>query len=458
MISAVDPHRPYQLLYAPLGLGYIAAYVRQHMPSVEMKIVDSDVDRALQQFGPDIVGITSVSQNFGLATGIGERCKALGIPVFIGGVHISALPHSLPSSIDFGVIGEGEQTVLEVLRLFNRKGLDREELQQIRGLVLRDGSGQPFTTGVRELIEPPDTLPFPARDLLVGPTHHYTYLVSSRGCPYKCAFCFSTRFWREVRFFSPAYVVRELEEVSSLYRPAVISFWDDLFIADRSRLEQIADMVDARQLNRRTEFHINARADLITPEVVTLLKRMNVATVTMGLESGCQRTLTYLKGRGTVEQNARAIELLKARGIRVSATFIIGSPQEDEEEILETLDFIRNSKLDTFIPCVLTPYPGTPVWEYALERGLVSKEKMDWAALDLRWDSKGQERIVLSEKVSGQRLQELSDLFERESRQRRVKYAISRGLRDPAFVVRNVVRVWREWIVGRKTRHLWPFR
>lgn len=450
MVSAVDPRRSVQVAYAPLGLGYIAAYLREHMPSVEMMIADTRIDQTLERFDPDIVGLSSVSQNFGLATSIGERCKALGIPVFVGGVHISALPFSLPPSIDFGVIGEGEQTVLQVLEVFNRQGLALDELGRIEGLVLRDERGRLFTTGVRDLIEPLDSLPLPARDLLVTPTHHYTYLFSSRGCPYDCTFCFSTRFWRKVRFFSPAYVVRELEQVISDYRPPVVSFWDDLFIASRSRLEQIVDMIEARGLHRKTEFHVSARADLVTPEVVALLKRMNVATVAMGLESGCQRTLTYLKGGVTIEQNRQAIELLKASGIRVSATFIIGSPAEGHQDILETLEFIRHSKIDTFDVYPLTPLPGTPVWDYALSKGLVSPEKMDWSSLDVERAISGDTRIMLSEVVSEESLQQLYRLLQREAKRRRLRYAVSRGLRDTRFVLRNVVRIWRQWVARRK--------
>lgn len=438
LVAAVDTKRGLEIREPPLGLGYIAAYVRQHMPSVEIAVVDRHIDGALQRFDPDLVGVSCVSQNFGLAGTIGKRCHQVGLPTFVGGVHISALPHSLPPDIDFGVVGEGEETVLEVLQAFDSSGFGLDQLRHIKGLVLRDDAGQPFVTGKRDLISPLDTIPFPARDLLLTEGSNRVHLLSSRGCPYNCAFCFSSRFWQSVRFFSPQYVVSELEAVIVDHAPAQIAFWDDLFIADRPRLRQIVDLVEARKINRKVEFYVTARANLVTPEVVRLLKRMNVVMVSMGLESGCQRTLRYLKGEVTVEQNHRAVALLKAASIYVNATFIIGCPDEQEEEIIETLDFIRESKLDTFSVYVLTPYPGTPVWEYALARGLVSNIDMDWRRLAIDWDDEPSEKVVLSEKVPRDRLRQLCDLFESERRQRRIKYGVSRGLRQPRFLVRAV--------------------
>ena len=438
LVSAVDPGKEFEAREPSLGLGYIAACLGQHMPSVEIKIVDRDLENALQRFGPDLVGVSCVSQNFGLATAIGERCRALGIPVFIGGVHISALPASLPRCMDFGVIGEGERTVVEVLRRFDAGGLDPHELQGIRGLVLRAPNGRVFATEPRTLIEPLDSLPFPARDLLGIRRTSRIHLFSSRGCPYSCRFCFSSRFWQKVRFLSPRYVLRELEHVIDAYAPAQIAFWDDLFIADRPRLSEIVRLVEARKINEKVEFYVTARANLVTPQIVDLLRRLNVAMVSMGLESGCQNTLSYLKGKVTVAQNRTAIALLKAAGIYVNATFIIGSPLEEEQEILRTLDFVRDSDLDTFTVYPLTPYPGTAVWEYALARGLVSDRDMDWSALAIDWDDRPGQKLVLSEKVSRERLSELYQLFQAERRKRRILYGLSRGLRQPRFVIRAI--------------------
>jgi anaerobic magnesium-protoporphyrin IX monomethyl ester cyclase len=438
LVSAVDPNKESETREPSLGLGYIAACLRQALRSLEIEIVDRDVDNALQRFGPDLVGVSCVSQNFGLATAIGERCREHGIPVFIGGVHISALPASLPRCMDFGVIGEGERTAVEVLRRFDAGRLDLRELQGIRGLVLRAPSGRISVTEPRTLIEPLDSLPLPARDLLSIKRTSRIHLFSSRGCPYACRFCFSSRFWQKVRFFSPRYVLRELEHVIDVYSPAQIAFWDDLFIADRQRLKEIVDLLEAQRITDKVEFYLTARANLVTPEVVHLLKRLNVAMVSMGLESGCQNTLSYLKGRITVEENRAAIELLKAAGIYVNATFIIGSPDEKEEEILRTLDFIRHSNLDTFTVYALTPYPGTAIWEDALAKGLVSEQDMDWSSLAIDWDDKRGQKLVLSERVSRERLFELYQLFQAERRKRRILYGLSRGLRQPRFAIRAI--------------------
>lgn len=168
LISATDEKRAMDMALQPLGLAYIASYLRENVNLKNIQIVtkNAEIEHAMSVFKPDIVGISSVTQNYNLAAKISNYIKQeLDIPVIIGGHHITALPNNLDQSMDIGVLGEGEQTMLELIETFEQNGLNINELNKIDGIVFRDRNKLKITNN-RKLIEPLDIIPFPARDLL----------------------------------------------------------------------------------------------------------------------------------------------------------------------------------------------------------------------------------------------------------------------------------------------------
>lgn len=161
----------------------------------------------------------------------------------IGGSHITSVPESLDPVFDCGVIGEGEQTFLELVRLFENNQWGAEHWKEVDGIVFRNESGEVVRTEPRAQLDPMDTIPPPDRDLLGDqwnlPFNRFMSLITSRGCPYDCAFCASQLHYKGVRYFSAEYVVREVEAVMEKWHPAAISFWDDLFIGDAKRLRSL---------------------------------------------------------------------------------------------------------------------------------------------------------------------------------------------------------------------------
>jgi len=436
-VNAIDYTRTIETVYPPLGLAYLASSLRRSFPAIEVRIIDRDVEQVLASFAPDAVGVSSVSQNFGRAIEIAALCKKAGLPVFVGGVHITLLPESLPAEFDFGVYGEAEESIVEIVtRLLADPGLkEPRKLEEIRGLVVHSQTG-PRLTGPRSMITDLDSLPMPDRSLLNIPAGETTYLFTSRGCPYKCAFCASTRFWDKVRWFSPEYVVAEIEQILENYNPRALSFYDDLFIANLPRLERIVALICAKGIHKRVKFSFACRANLVNEKLLKILAPLDILMICMGLESGAKRTLEYLKGESaSPAQNMRAVELLAGTGINVQGTFIIGSPEETEEEILETLAFIKASKLSNFDVYILTPFPGTPVWDVALKRGLVSN-RMDWGKLAV--DPQDPEARIILSAVPKARLFELYALFSREKKKRRLKYILRTGLRNPLLVLSKI--------------------
>lgn len=168
-----------------------------------------------------------------------------------------------------------------------------------------------------------------------------------------------------------------------------------------------------------------------------LLKELGVKGIGMGLESGCEKTLKFLKGDITVKHNSDSVNILKKYIRSVHGAFIIGAPKETREQILETLEFIKKSKLDSIRTNILTPLPDTPLWEYAKLRNLVSDD-MDWSKLDFDFN----DAIILSESLSKEELKELFEKFEKQGRKMRIMYLMKNGLKHPSEIL-NYLRFFK---------------
>jgi anaerobic magnesium-protoporphyrin IX monomethyl ester cyclase len=412
-INAIDSAAEVETRYPSLGFAYLASMLRMRLGAslFDFRIIDRDIETALKEFKPDVVGISAVSQNFGTAERYAMLAKKSGIPVLVGGVHLSALPQCLTGEMDAGCVGEGEETVVDLFSLLLKNGkLTADNLAPVKGIVYREGKTIKVNPP-RELVKNLDDVPFPARDLLHIERH--SYLFTSRGCPYRCCFCSSSAFWNKTRFFSAEYVVREIEELVENFGVRLISFFDDLFISDKARLIKIVAMVENNERLQKVSFTCSGRANLITDETASLLKRMRVRSVGMGLESGSLKTLLYLKVNNiSVEDNRCALRALRKQGIAANASFVIGSPDETGQEMLETYRFIKKNPVCLFDTYVLIPYPGTSLWEYAKAKGLVS-DTMDWTRLNVNFYRNSANAVVLSTTMSRKALLKMYRKFQR---------------------------------------------
>ncbi|MCK4526059.1 B12-binding domain-containing radical SAM protein [candidate division WOR-3 bacterium] len=419
-----------------LGPTYIASYLRKYMDDVNIKILEyipKDLT-CIHRFSPDLIGISAITIQYNAAVEIANNIKKeMDVPVIIGGFHISELPNSLPSSCDVGVIGEGEQTMLELVSLFKERGLKKEQLHNIKGIVFRENK-RIIKTEKREKIKPLDKIPYPDRDLL--DMEHYlaktnvfgpyfgrgTFMFTSRGCPYKCAFCSAAAFWGNIRYFSPEYVLGEIKLLIEKYKVKYVHLYDDLFAINKKRLHKIAELICKDGINHEVEFGINAKADIFDEDICKNLKRMGVINVDFGIESGSQKFLDYLKNNTlTIRQIRNAVKLAKRYGFSVCGSLIIGSPGETEKDMLKTLVFIKSLKLDKFAHFIATPYPKTLLWESAMKKGKVS-ENMNWNMLKMKElggkleeeDIINKNQILLTDEVSIERFVKIYKLFEKE--------------------------------------------
>jgi radical SAM superfamily enzyme YgiQ (UPF0313 family) len=373
-----------QEVATPFGLMYISSYLKDRLcDDVEIKIVDGTLADLPED--ADMVGISVMTPYFARVSPLAKKIKARSpIPVIVGGHHISALPASLPEYVDVGVIGEGEETFLELVKLWSEKGsFESSDLERIDGIVYRD-NGVIKMTSPRPPAANIDQIPFPDRTIW-DVEHRVKHIISARGCPFNCVFC--AMAGSRYRVHSAEYVLKELSMLWERYSPPQIIFLDDLFTTQKERLGAIAEGIRAMDLHRKTTFSVSLRADLINEEVMETLKSMNVVTVFMGIESASEPMLKYYKsGTVTLRKIEDAIDLCKRYGMSVLTSYIIGAPKETAKDLYATYQFIVDHYKDKRIAgaalCTLTPYPCSQVWEYAKKRGLVSDD-MDFSRLSI---------------------------------------------------------------------------
>ena len=200
-------------------------------------------------------------------------------------------------------------------------------------------------------------------------------IITSRGCPFQCAFCLASKMCgRGFRARSPSKVVDELEWLRDTFGAEAFAFYDDTFTYDIKRAIAICDEMKARKFD--FTWDCRTRVDRVSKELLTKLMSTNCQLIHFGVESGSQQMLNTMRKGTTVEQNARAIKWAKEARISVAISLVIGYPSETLEMLQQTIDFIRKTKPDYVYMCEAVPYPGTELYDYVKELGLEISE--DW--------------------------------------------------------------------------------
>jgi anaerobic magnesium-protoporphyrin IX monomethyl ester cyclase len=416
---------------APTGLAYIATYLREYLGFENTKIIDINAENVwngIKRYNPDVIGISSMTITYSKAMELAKGIKQeLDVPCLIGGPHISTLPSSLSGDFDLGIVGEGEQTMLELMQLYEKYGeFQKEKLKEIKGLTYHN-NGKVSLTEKRDLILPLDKISIPDRDFL-NPLYfrekrfffadrvgREAYVLTARGCPYRCVFCSTAVLWQKVRYHSVEHVCEEVNELTDKYKVDAIDIGDDIFTINKKRLREIADAFKKEGINEKVEFSCQPRVNLVNDEMCEILKGIGVTAVGFGFESGSDKILNYLKaGSATVEQTKSAIKTCKKHGLKVFGSFMFGSPGETLDDIRQTLDlidFMGDNDVDLIWAFISTPFPATEFWDIAKSRGKVNDEKMDW---DILSHSYVENPLLLDDSVDKE---EFKRLFE-EAKQR----------------------------------------
>lgn len=352
----------------PLGLEMIAGALRDRhdVALLDLRLEPDALATTLTDVRPQLVGISSTfTIDVYRALRVAETAKAADPRtfVFVGGHHPSLHPVDFHHpAVDAIVVGEGECTVQELGDCLAAGG----DPAQVPGLVLNQPEGQHFT-GQRPLLEDLDVLPHPGRALTQAYRQYYYLLATrpvatletTRGCPYRCDFCTVWRFYRKrVRYKSPQRVVEELAAVEE----TDVLFTDDNFLIDVRRAREIARLIQERGIQKH--YMIQARSDAIVrhPEIVARWRELGLGGVFIGFEKPGQAELEAVNKHNSVENNERALEILREQGIEPTTSFIV-DPDYGPDDFARLRAYVRRLKLRLPAFSVLTPLPGTALFE-----------------------------------------------------------------------------------------------
>ncbi|PKL74232.1 MAG: hypothetical protein CVV27_21550, partial [Candidatus Melainabacteria bacterium HGW-Melainabacteria-1] len=307
----------HSLSSGPIGLAFLAGAAKHRFPDCHVQI-EVDPDQVISS-RPDIIGVSAYTEDYSQSIEAARylRRKLPGIPVWLGGPHINALPLTITRDFDLGVVGEGEETFVDLLELYAQNQLDPDHLQHVTGIVYWDGE-QRKVTAPREVIQDLDRIIRPDRSVMKTywpPTQSVIKwpqpIYTSRGCPFKCVFCIFSIDTQKVRYHSVERVVLEIEDILRHHpEQQHITIHDDLFALSKKRLAELTAGIRAAGLHKKVSFICMAKASIFSDDMARLMRDMNVSIVTFGLESGVDRILKYLKGeRNKVEDNVKAIDI-----------------------------------------------------------------------------------------------------------------------------------------------------
>lgn len=378
------------VLFPPLGLLYVAAFAEKEGHQVE--VLDLALRKRKERIefkNFEIVGISTDTTRHRQALQLAKKAKGEGCTVVMGGPHPTYVDKEILSTgvVDFIVRGEGEETFSELISTLNQRN---GRLNLVRGISFLSG-GQLVRTPPRPFMENLDQLPFPARHLV--PMEEYrrtkmgerevTPIITSRGCPFQCTFCASSHFFgTKVRVRSTESVLKEIEELYYRYSFRAIAFVDDTFNLFPERVIEICKGILERGLD--LWWWCLSRADLLirNEEMIRWMVQSGAKSIFIGVESANPETLESLKKGIDRNTTVRAVEMLKRYGLEIHASYILGGISETAQAIHETIRFAK--QLDTNVAqfSILTPYPGTALYEQLKDR--IFRWRSPWSFFDMQ--------------------------------------------------------------------------
>lgn len=284
----------------------------------------------IEKYKPDLIGITVLNVKYRSALRVIRIAEEYGIPVIVGGAHPTIEP-------------------------------DRYEVEVFRGEF------ESYGGRLADL----DQTPMPNYDLLLDhySPNGYAHILSSRGCPYSCRFCASSTMWhRRVTFKSPARIVSEMRMVYERFGSDYFTFWDETFTTNKTRLKEFCSLYDLP-----SAWRCDTRADSLTDETVQMMKDAGCLQMSLGIESGDDNILRSIGKGETTKDFIRAAEILNRNSINWKAYMIIGFPQDTEETILRSIEFVKSLRPFRITVSFFTPYRGTELYDEVMALGLMDE-------------------------------------------------------------------------------------
>lgn len=379
-----------KMIWPQSSLAYLAAMVPEDMT---VRIIDAiaeemspeDFKKEIETEKPKFYVSYVTGTTFAMdAKGI-QWAKAAGATTIAVGTHVSAVPQNtieLIPELDFVIRHEPEMSFKDIIdyTLANRPP------QDIKGVVFRGEDGQPVLSPDRPLMESLDELPIPKQHLLPLDKYkmpflgkRYVWVLTNRGCPYRCTYCFEGVVWgKSVRYRSAESIYEELEYLAA-HNVRNVLFLADLFTYDKEGVNKLCDLIIERGLKIR--WTCNSRVDTIDEDQLIKMKKAGCWLVAFGVESGSQKVLDNVKKDAKVETAAETIRMCHKHGVKTWAYFIIGLPGENKQTVRETIDFAKSVPLDIALFHVAMPYAGTEFYFQSVANGWLNTT--DWKHFDM---------------------------------------------------------------------------
>lgn len=377
----------------PIGITYISSYLKKNgvqVYTMNMNLEDDDIETILgkyiQRYKIDILGTGELVVNYDKLQEIAFYARKIKpcLKIWIGGGLVTNSPieaMQLIPEADYGVIGEGEVTSLELVHFLEKTqggGYNEEEIKRIDGLVVRKSNGNLFLTNKRADIVDLDSIPFPdwSGFQLVETCQKYAKedgsivapVVSSRSCPNSCTFC-SKSGGKKYRKRSLKNIFAEIDELINLYHVNKLNFNDELFANNTERLFQFCDRIEKYHITYRISLHIGKN---LTLELLKKMKQSGCSVIFYGLESADDDVLKSMRKHITLEEIERCLKITKQAGIIAEGNFIFGDPVETKESVYKTISWIKeNYTMGLFEVAPIKLYPGSQLYDDALENNKI---------------------------------------------------------------------------------------
>jgi radical SAM superfamily enzyme YgiQ (UPF0313 family) len=438
-------------IHPPVYLAYAAAILEKNH---DVKLLDAiasntaieDFYKMIDKQKPDFVimdtSTPSILNDMNIAKKIKENRP--DIKIVLVGPHVSAMPENtmkIAPWVDFLTIGEYDYTLPALIENSEKSNLDA-----IDGIVYRDNKKIVITKN-RKLIENLDDLPYPDRDqlpidkyrdtLLTPP---FTFIISGRGCPFRCTFCLwpQVMYGRKLRLRNEKKVVDEVEYCINRYNLKTFKFFDDTFTVMKDRVNKICQELIKRKI--KTPWICNARVDTLDKETMQTMKKSGCYLFKVGVESGSQKILDDIRKDTKIEQIKNFFKLTKEVGIKTFASFMIGLPNDTEETIRATIDLAKTIEPDMAQFVILSPLPGTEMFNDIMKRG--------WIEFPIKWDDylmeQGYINVVFKHpRFSEEELKDICGKMWKEFylRPKFVVRRIKKGISDPSELKRNIMGI-----------------
>jgi len=379
-----------------LGLLMLGATLRKEGHRV--RIVDASAQglgyeqtlREISRFKPDIIALTAVTPSIIKTVKLAARIKEVrpSVPIVIGGPHFTAVPEETLLDypvFDYGIVGEGENTLVDLVESLAVESSPSD----VPGVAFQE-KGKVHFGPTRSPIQDLDALPFPAWDLLDGfPSQYHpalfkykrlpsTHIISARGCPNRCIFCDTSVFSRQIRYHAPEYILEMIGYLVKDFGIREVIFEDDQFLVKRRRVEEICEGLLKAGLG--ISWCCSARVNSVNDTgLLNLMKRAGCWQISYGIESADQKILNFAKKGIAIEQIEKAVRMTREAGMLSKGYFIFGLPYETEETMKQTIRFAKSIPLDDMSIFILTPFPGSEMFDIAEQHGTIHKdyEKMN---------------------------------------------------------------------------------